>query len=479
MSRPLRDLLSAFTDVRVLVLGDLVLDQYLIGESTRVSSEAPVPVVQFQSQHSVPGGAANTAANVAALGGSVTLIGLLNPDDPAGRELTRKCAALSIRLLAVADGRPTTRKMRVLGQQQQLLRIDYEEVGYIRRDTEEQALREFSREIRHADVVVISDYAKGFMTERLCQQVITIAHAHGRAVVIDPRPQHAGFYTTCDFLTPNWKESQGLLRRPEGPASDEDVEETGRLLSRQFNSSVLLTLGSRGIAFFPRDGGESFRVAAAAKEVFDVSGAGDTVVAVFALAQAAGCAPIESISLANRAAGVVVAKRGTATMTPEELLAVDDADAGVVERETLGRLCASLRAKGKRIATVTGRFDGAPSEYLQVLRRARREADVLVVGVRRQGNVSGTAAADDDRVDTLLALRVVDVVHAFDENDAAAFLDIVRPDVHVLGPEWSQTAAEAEAVVRGKGRLLQLDSATPLSETGRSSPALGGVRSPR
>jgi D-beta-D-heptose 7-phosphate kinase/D-beta-D-heptose 1-phosphate adenosyltransferase len=466
VSRPIRDLLSAFTDVRVLVLGDLVLDEYLIGESTRVSSEAPVPVVQFQSQHAVLGGAANTAANVAALGGSVTVIGLINPDDTAGRELTRKCAALSIRLLGVSDGRPTTRKMRVLGQQQQLLRIDYEEVGYIRRDTEEQALREYAREVRHADIVVISDYAKGFMTQRLCQQVITIAHAHGKAVVIDPRPQHAGFYASCDYMTPNWKESQGLLRRPEGSATDEDIEDTGRSLSRQFDTNVLLTLGARGIAFFPRDGGESFRVAAAAKEVFDVSGAGDTVVAVFALAHAAGCGAVESLTLANRAAGVVVAKRGTATTTPEELLAVDDADAGVVDRETLSRLCASFRAKGKRIATVAGRFDGPPGEYLQVLRRARREADVLVVGVRRRANVDADREAADDRIDTLLALRVVDVVHAFDEHDAAAFLDVVRPDIHVVGAEWSVTSAEAQAVARGNGRVLQLDPAPVLQRGG-------------
>jgi D-beta-D-heptose 7-phosphate kinase / D-beta-D-heptose 1-phosphate adenosyltransferase len=471
VSTTLRDFLCAFTEVRVLVLGDLLLDEYVWGESTRISSEAPVPVVQFQSQHAVPGGAANTAANVAALGGSVTVIGLLNGDDAAGRELTRICAAQSIRLIGISDGRSTTRKVRVMGQQQQLLRIDYEEVGYIRRDTEERALREFAREVHHADIVVVSDYAKGFMTSRLCQQVIAMSHASGKQVVIDPRPQHASFYVHCDYLTPNWKESQGLLRRTEGPATDEEIEATGRLLTSQFHSNVLLTLGARGIAYFPREGGDRFRVAAAAKEVFDVSGAGDTVVATFALAHATGCPVSEAVGFANRVAGIVVAKRGTATATPQDLLAAEDVEVGLVGRDALRRLCASFRATAKRIATVTGPFDGSPRDYLPTLRRARREADVLVVGVREES--MGAA-------ETLLALRDVDVVHLFGEDDAAPLLDAVQPDVHVVGAESGVTAAEAAAVERGGGRLLLLDAReSAFEERARSSPALDGVRSPR
>ena len=462
MSRPLQDLLSRLTDIRVLVLGDLVLDEYVVGESSRISSEAPVPVVQFQSQHAVLGGAANTAANVAALGGSVTLIGLVNADDAAGREIARQCAAASIRLIGIDDGRPTTRKVRVMGQQQQLLRLDYESVDEIRRDIEERARREFAREVAHADIVVISDYAKGFMTAGLCQEVIALAHARGTAVVIDPRPQHAAFYTHCDYLTPNWKESQALLGRPEVAATTEMVESTGRLLSAQFHCSVLLTLGSRGIAFFPRDGGAHFTVSASAREVFDVSGAGDTVVAAFSLASAAGSSPVDAVDFANRAAGIVVGKRGTATVSAEEFLASDYREAGLVGRQALRGLCMSFRAKSRRIVTATGTFDRLGSTQLAYLRDARALGDVLIVGMRSERvarDASDTPEMSlDGRSDLLLALRPVDFVHMLEDDDAVRFLEAVRPDVHVAATRREVTPDEAAAVERAGGRVVVIET---------------------
>jgi D-beta-D-heptose 7-phosphate kinase / D-beta-D-heptose 1-phosphate adenosyltransferase len=482
--KTLQDLLSRLTEVRVLVVGDLLLDEYVVGESSRISSEAPVPVVQFQSQHAVPGGAANTAANVASLGASATLIGLVSADDLAGRELRRLCADLSIRLIGIDDGRPTTRKVRVLGQHQQLLRLDYEDVSYIRRDIEERVLREFAREVPHADIVIVSDYAKGLLTARLCQQVIALSHARGKQVVIDPRPQHASHYADCDYLTPNWRESQRLLGRAEGPASDEEIESTGRLLSTQFRSSVLVTLGARGIAFFPREGGECFRVAAAAKEVFDVSGAGDTVVAAFALAQAAGAAPFDAVSFANRAAGIVVAKRGTATASPEEFLALDHAEAGLVERDGLRGLCLSLRAKSRRIVTATGVFDQLHRGHLAYLRRARREGDVLIVGLRQHASAHRAAPEStdrNDRAEMLLTLRPVDFVHVFAEEDASTFLEAVGPDVHVVSAEFGVTPAEAAAVERSGGRVLVIEPPgdAALESELSSSPVLDAVRSLR
>lgn len=479
MSRSLQDLLTRLTQVRVLVLGDLVLDEYLMGDSSRISSEAPVPVVEFQSQHAVPGGAANTAANVASLGGSVTLIGLVSADDAAGRELARQCAAQSIRLIGVDDGRPTTRKVRVMGQQQQLLRLDYETIGYVRRETEERIMREFLRELPHADIVVISDYAKGFLTANLCQQVIAQAHARGKQVIIDPRPQHASFYNHCDFLTPNWKESQGLLGRAEGPPTDDDIESSGRALVERFHCNVLLTLGARGIAFFPRDGGERFVVAAAAKEVFDVSGAGDTVVASFAMAHASGCPAFDAVGFANRAASIVVGKRGTATASPEEFLASENIEAGLVEREGLRGLCMSLKAKSRRVVTAVGSFDRLHAGHLAYLRRARREGDVLIVGLRAEpGESADPRMRKDDRSDMLLALRPVDFVHVFHEDDASGFLEAVRPDVHVVSAESGVTPAEAAAVERFGGRVLVTEPPVA-DDVINSSRARDDARSPR
>jgi D-beta-D-heptose 7-phosphate kinase/D-beta-D-heptose 1-phosphate adenosyltransferase len=324
--------------------------------------------------------------------------------------------------------------------------------------------------------VVISDYAKGFLTAHLCQQIIGNAHARGKKVVIDPRPQHASFYTQCDYLTPNWKESQGLLGFSEATPTDEEVERTGRLLTTQFETSVLLTLGARGIAFFPSNGGDCFRVAAAAKEVFDVSGAGDTVVAAFALATAAGCEPVDAVSFANRAAGIVVGKRGTATVSPEEFLASDHVEAGLVERDGLRGLCMSLKSKSRRVVTVTGTFDVLQRRHLLHLRRARREGDVLIIGLRagRREQANGGSVDADERAEMLLALRPVDFVHVFHEDDASAFLEAVRPDAHIVCADDGITARETAAVERHGGRVIEVDTAAVEVTVGRAASAYAG-----
>jgi D-beta-D-heptose 7-phosphate kinase/D-beta-D-heptose 1-phosphate adenosyltransferase len=307
---------------RVLVIGDVIVDEYLVGESSRISSEAPVPVLHYTREHATLGGAGNTAANIASLGGVPTLIGLVG-DDAAGSDVSRRCERAGIHFLPLRDGRPTTRKVRVISQQQQLLRIDYEQTSAIDREREQQLVAEVAARLEATDIVVVSDYAKGLLTHGVCREVIRRAHDAGREVVVDPRPRHAAFYSSCDYLTPNWKEALGLLGEDDSGYSVENVCRVGTLVSRRFQSSVLLTLGSRGIAFFQRDGSEPLIVAAEAQEVFDVSGAGDTVVAAFALARAAGCDHSAAVSLANRAAAVVVGKRGTATVTPDELLAAE------------------------------------------------------------------------------------------------------------------------------------------------------------
>jgi rfaE bifunctional protein kinase chain/domain len=324
MPFPLTQVLQQISGTRVLVVGDVMADEYVVGDASRISAEAPVPVLRFSGERTALGGAGNTAANVASLGGAATLIGLIG-DDAAGVAFAGHCTASGIAFSPVRDGRPTTRKVRVISQQQQLLRIDYEDTTPIDDARARQVLDVFERHVASCEIVVVSDYAKGLLTRGLSHALIAGAHAAGKQVVVDPRPQHAAFYAACDFITPNWKESLGLLN--EGVAerdsepTPEKVRRVGAAVSQQFGSAVLLTLGARGIAFFPREGGEPLIVAAEAREVFDVSGAGDTVAAAFALAHAAGCDHATAVALANRAAAVVVGKRGTATATPAELLA--------------------------------------------------------------------------------------------------------------------------------------------------------------
>ena len=315
----LAQILQQIAGKRVLVVGDVIADEYLVGESSRISSEAPVPVLRYTGEHATLGGAGNTAANVTSLGGAATLVGLVG-DDAAGADIARRCGAARIDLVALRDGRPTTRKVRVISQQQQLLRIDYEETADIDAARARELVEAVAARLAASDVVVVSDYAKGLLTNEVCREIVRRARGAGKPVVVDPRPQHASYYWECDYLTPNWRESLGLLGENEIAATPEHVRRVGTLVSRRFKSHVLLTLGARGIAFFDRDGGEPLVVAAEAQEVFDVSGAGDTVVAAFSLARAAGCDHAAAVTLANRAAAVVVGKRGTATVTAEELL---------------------------------------------------------------------------------------------------------------------------------------------------------------
>ncbi len=309
------DALSRFEKLTLLVLGDSFVDEYLIGDCSRISPEAPVPILRVDAAKTrrVLGGAANTAANIAALGGRPVLFSL-SGSDAMGQVLESLCANSGVTLESFQDGRPTLVKTRLVGERQQLLRLDYEETRDIDSSVEEKILAAFRKHLKKADVVVLSDYAKGFLTKALTGGLIREAHAAGKAIVLDPRPQHAARYGECDYITPNWKESLGLLGRPgDLEPSAANVREVGEALRQKLHSNVLLTLGPQGIAFFEKEGGEFFQMPTAAREVYDVSGAGDTVVAAFALACAAGLPHRAAVELANRAAGIVVGKLGTAT----------------------------------------------------------------------------------------------------------------------------------------------------------------------
>lgn len=470
MSRSLRTLLATFADHRVLVLGDVMLDEYVTGDCSRISPEAPVPIVSVTSSRTVLGGAANTAGNVTALGGQATLIGIIG-DDEGGRVLSAQATAAGIDFLPVLDGRATIRKTRVVGQQQQLVRLDYEATTKVSADVEARVLAAAAAQLSRCAIVVISDYAKGLLTERLCQELLAAAHAAGKQVIIDPRPQHASFYVGCDYLTPNWKESLGLMGRSEHAPTPEATEDTGRAVAQRFGSHVLLTLGAKGMQFFDRTGTALFAEAAAAREVFDVSGAGDTVVATFALALASGCDHREAVALANKAAGVVVAKLGTATVTPAELLRgdKDEPDRGIVARHELAGLAARLRDAGKTIVTINGSFDVLHAGHLHILREARGQGDVLIVGLNSDSSVRANKGAgrpfvgQDDRAKLLLALRDVDYVHIFDETVPMPFLEQLRPDVHVNGAEYGPDCIEAPTVRAHGGRIHVVDRIPGLS----------------
>jgi len=461
---------AEFRNKRVIVLGDAILDEYLTGDCSRISPEAPVPVLTVNNVRRVLGGAANTAANIVSLGGHATLIAIVG-DDEAGRTLRACAAEAGVDLELVDNGVPTLRKTRVVGQHQQIVRLDYEEVKPLTAASEAAVLELFGALVDSCDVVVISDYAKGFLSQPLAKAIISRTHEAGRQVVVDPRPKHRECYLGCDYLTPNWRESRALLRLPDAEPSPEAVEEVARTLSAELNTNVVLTLGAHGIAFYGRGGKERFALPTLAKEVFDVSGAGDTVVAAFALALASRADHVSAVTLANRAASVVVGKFGTATVTPDEIL--EDTDAlRLVPRRSLAHLGATLRAKGKRVVTVNGSFDVLHGGHLHILNEARRQGDTLIVGLNSDASVRSykgpgrPIVPQRQRAEMLLALRMVDYVHIFDEPDPIAFIREIRPNVHVNGSEYGRDCIESEVVRSGGGEIYIVDRLPDLSTTG-------------
>jgi D-beta-D-heptose 7-phosphate kinase/D-beta-D-heptose 1-phosphate adenosyltransferase len=458
--------IERFPHHRGLILGDVMIDEYLTGDCSRLSPEAPVPVMAVSGVRRVLGGAANTAANVCSLGGRAILIGRVSNDE-AGAELGRMAATVGIDFRPLVRGDRTIRKVRILGQQQQLLRLDYETPVESDLDSEGRLLDLVREALPLSSFVLISDYAKGLLTRELCQRVIDLAREARLPVLIDPRPQHASFYERCSVLTPNWKESLGLVGLVDMPITPSNVAMVGARVAQRFGCAVLLTLGAKGMSLFGADGTLVVEQQTAAREVFDVSGAGDTVAATFALSLAAGADHVTAVALATKAAGVVVGKLGTATVFPHEFLRGDDGwDRRLVERQELPGLANRLRASRLRIATINGSFDVLHRGHIHILREARQQADVLIVGLNSDASIRGNKGPDrpligqEDRAAMLLALRDVDFVHVFDEPIPNAFIDAVRPDVHVNGAEYGEQCVEADTV-RACGAQLHLVGRLP------------------
>jgi D-beta-D-heptose 7-phosphate kinase/D-beta-D-heptose 1-phosphate adenosyltransferase len=321
-----RVLIAGFRRVRVLVVGDVMLDRFVWGNVHRISPEAPVPVVEFVRESAMPGGAANVARNLTVLGAGAGMFGVVGPD-AAGRELTGLLAASGVDCAGVirARNRMTSIKTRVIAQQQQVVRVDRETRGEVAAALEARLLRAVATALPRAEAVVVGDYGKGVVTQSLLDGLRQRCRELGRWLSLDPKPVRRLDLTGLSLITPNRKEAFELAGlsdpgRAEAPLADGALREAvDRLLGRFAPALLLVTLGEQGMLLCQK-GAAPHHIPTVAREVFDVSGAGDTVIATFTLAVAAGASPLEAAILANHAAGVVVGKVGTAVVTPEELL---------------------------------------------------------------------------------------------------------------------------------------------------------------
>jgi D-beta-D-heptose 7-phosphate kinase/D-beta-D-heptose 1-phosphate adenosyltransferase len=315
-------LLGGIQGRKVAVLGDVMLDEYLFGEVNRISPEAPVPIIRVQRERAVLGGAANVAANLKAVGAEPMLVGSLQMDT-AGHRVRNILGALAVdgKWLVEDASRPTIIKTRIIGQQQQMIRIDREDTSTFSPEAVERLCASLGRVLLEAHALIISDYAKGVVNEGVMDRVRDLCRSHGVPWIVDPKPSHIGLYHGATLMTPNTKELSELTHLK--AKDDAEVAKAGwNLVGTLGLQGLLVTRSERGMALFAPDSlhEEPWLIPTEAREVFDVSGAGDTVIAVFSAAVSAGADWQAAAMLANAAAGVVVAKVGTATATPEEIL---------------------------------------------------------------------------------------------------------------------------------------------------------------
>ncbi len=321
-----RQILSAATKTRVLVVGDVMLDQFIWGDVARISPEAPVPVVDFTSESFMPGGAANVARNLISLNTPAELFGAIG-NDSAGRELKKLLGQQKIGCdgLVMTSKRHTSVKTRIVAQKQQIVRVDRETRDGLDAHFAGRLLTELKLKLPKTDAIIIGDYGKGVVTQPLLNEIKSLCRARGIWLSLDPKPVHHLNLSNLSLITPNRKEAFELANLPDetktaNPLADKNLMLVAERLLNELRPAVLLiTLGELGMLLCQR-GQKPFHIPTVAQEVFDVSGAGDTVIASFTLAIAAGASPIEAAILSNHAAGIVVGKIGTATTTPKELV---------------------------------------------------------------------------------------------------------------------------------------------------------------
>lgn len=457
----MRPELPDFNRGHVLVAGDLMLDRYWHGDTSRISPEAPVPVVAIGEAEERPGGAGNVALNVAALRGAATIAGATG-DDEAAATLQRRLEAAGVEYRAVRlAGRNTITKLRVLSRHQQLLRLDFEQA------IAEADLDGFRGSFRslaaRADTVVLSDYGKGTLAG--IGDLIASARALGKPVLIDPKGRDFERYRNATLITPNQAEFEDVV----GPCgSDAELSAKGERLRDALGlEALLVTRSGRGMTLL-RKGAPPLHLPAQAREVYDVTGAGDTVIAVLATALAAGASLEDATALANLAAGVVVGKLGAATVTPDELRAAiheqDLIESGVVDEATLIDHVARARARGETIVMTNGCFDILHAGHITYLEQARALGDRLVIAVNDDASVERLKGAGrpvvalHDRMMLLAALRGVDWVVPFSGDTPRDIICRVLPDVLVKGGDYRpEDIAGGDCVTANGGRVVTLD----------------------
>lgn len=437
-----------FQDACILVVGDVMLDRYWHGAASRISPEAPVPVVRVGSREDRPGGAGNVALNIAALGSAARLIGVVGDDD-TGDELRSRLAAAGVYCdFLVSPDKPTITKLRVISQHQQLIRIDFEE-AFAATDVAGLEAR-VARQLDGIQALVLSDYAKGALQQ--IPGLITLARERGIPVIVDPKGSDFERYRGATLITPNLAELEAVV----GPCAHEDelVARGLELMAELEFQALLVTRGEHGMTLIRPDSPE-LHLPARAREVFDVTGAGDTVISVLAAALAAGHGLADATALANLAAGLVVGKLGTAAISGPELrralLTEQGAGRGMMSAGQLAIVVEDARAHGEKIVFTNGCFDIIHAGHVGYLAEARKLGDRLIVAINDDDSVRRLKGPGrpinpvERRMAVLAGLEAVDWVVSFSEDTPETLLESLRPEILVKGGDY-----KVEQVVGGE-----------------------------
>ena len=473
----LANVLTGIESPRILVLGDLILDRYVEGDAKRVSPEAPVLVFEEQSQRWLLGGACNVAANLAALGAQAAVLGAIG-EDVAGHRLRELLAEQGIDAgpLVVDPTRPTTLKSRYVSKTSQVLRVDSEKRHPLGGGARDDVLSFLATRPFPFDAVLLSDYGKGMLDREVVQAAVAAAESAGGLVVVDPKGSDYGKYKGIDLLTPNREEAE----KATGVSIDglEGMHAAAeRLRELTGVEAATITLGKDGIFYEHLESGEGRILPTEAKAVFDVTGAGDTVVSVLTFCRAAGVGLEDSLRLANVAAGIVVGRFGTWAVRRSEILAMlgHQVAGKVLSTEEAVSVAGRLRSEGKRLVFTNGCFDLLHPGHTDYLAKARGYGDALMVAVntdesvRRQEKGPGRPFQPlGDRMEVLAALQAVDYVVSFDAETPIDLIEAVTPHVLVKGEDWRDKGVVGREWVEDHGGQVVLISLVE----GRSTTAI-------
>ncbi len=449
--------MHALSTAKVLVVGDLMLDDYWEGEASRISPEAPVPVVHVKKEYSKAGGAANVALNIAALEGQVRLLGLVGAD-LAAEKLAKVLQDTRIQSdFIVEKSLPTITKLRIISQNHQLIRADFEKNFELVDKTP--LLKAYEAALKEVNVVILSDYGKGTLSE--IQTLIQKARQKKKIVLIDPKSLDFSIYAGASILTPNLKEFEQVV----GPSATEAemAQKALKLVELHRLDALLVTRGPQGMSLY-QEGKAPVHIPTRAREVFDVSGAGDTVIGVLGMALSVGYALETAVNLSNSAAGVVVGKMGTATLSVAELHQAIAENSGlpegVLDEATLKRYVKDAQHKGEVVVMTNGCFDILHAGHVDYLTEAKKLGDRLVVAVNTDESVSKLKGPHRpinslaDRMKLLAALGVVDWVLPFGEETPERLIGEVLPDILVKGADYEiHQIAGAKAILKNGGQV--------------------------